>query len=161
MNATIYLTCLNILFALSSFVIINNTSFQFKLVMRILTTNRFLRLINCRDDDRCTFFAAAPRRYHTYFWNAGLFKDTGMIFRDTWKEMVLNEFCKRTRLFGDNRKTLMTHIVTLAKVVTYDARYSEIQPSFTQFRAYLKRDFEQKALLRQRKIRLTASTKSG
>ena len=41
----------------------------------------------------------------------------------------------------------MTHIVTLAKVVIYDARYREIQPSFSQFRAYLKRDFETESFI--------------
>ena len=46
------------------------------------------------------FVPQPPRRYHIYFWNAALFKDTGMIFCDTWKEMVLNDFVREHNFLG-------------------------------------------------------------
>ena len=82
-------------------------SFQFKLVMRILTTNRFLRLINCRDDDRCTFCAAAPETLSHLFLECSSVQRYWNDISRYLQRNGLQRFCNRTQLFGDNRNTLI------------------------------------------------------
>ena len=54
----------------------------------------------------------------------------------------LGQLCNKVKIYGDCGSSLITHVVTLAKYVIYDARYNEVVPSFHQFKLCLKRDFE-------------------
>ena len=118
------------------------TSFQYKLVMRILTTNYFLQLIHRRENDLCTFCSSSPEtlshlflqcHYVTTFWH------------DVSRYLTRNglgQLCSRVKIYGDSESSLVTHVVTLAKYIIYNARYNEVLPSFYQFKLCLKRDFE-------------------
>ena len=118
------------------------TSFQFKFVMRILTTNSFLRLINYREDDRCTFCGEAPEALPHLFLSCRYVQS---YWHDISRYVVmsgLGQICNEIKMFGDTRRKLITHIVTLAKYVIYNDRRTETRPSFSKFKAALKRDFE-------------------
>ena len=123
------------------------TSFQFKLVMRILTTNSFLSLIKYRESNRCTFCDADPETLLHLFVTCRLVQK---LWEDISRYLMTNGMrrpCCKTKLFADKRNPLMTHIVTLAKFVINDARYKETQPSFRWFKICLVRDFETERLI--------------
>ena len=118
------------------------TSFQFKLVMRILTTNSFLHLIRYREDDLCTF---CKENSETLVHLLLSCPSVERFWNDISRYLLANGLGllgNKTKIFGDSRSSLITHVVTVAKVVIYDVRYREIRLSFNQFRAHLKRDYE-------------------
>ena len=45
------------------------------------------------------------------------------------------------KIFGDKESEMITHIVTVAKFVIYDARRRKSRPTFAHFKIWLKRDF--------------------
>ena len=129
-------------------------SFQYKLVMRILTTNSFLRLIGKKETEHCTFCNNAPETLLHMFV-------TCIFVQRFWNDIArylsmynLRELANKTKLFGDRESHLITHIVTVAKCVIYDARFKEVKPSFNQFKASLRRDFETEKLIAVRQDRL-------
>ena len=66
----------------------------------------------------------------------------------------MGQLYNKTKIFGDSKSPLITHIVTIAKCVIYDARYNEIQPSFRQFKVCLKRDFDTERFIAARQNKL-------
>ena len=129
-------------------------SFQFKLVMRILTTNSFLFLIKRRENERCSFCDCSPETLlHLFvtcpfverFWN-----DVGR----SLSMLGLGELPNKTKIFGDRENCLITHVVTVAKCVIYEARFKEVKPSLYQFKASLKRDFESEKFIAMRENEL-------
>lgn len=126
-------------------------SFQYKLVMRILTTNTFLFLINKRDDNKCTFCSDAPEtlshlflvcRYVELFWR----NVTSFLVKHCIDPLTENE-----KIFGKINSPKVTHIVTLAKYYIYDCRRNEARPSFAHFEARLKIDIETEREIARRK----------
>ena len=45
------------------------------------------------------------------------------------------------KIFGDENSEIITHVVTVAKCIIYDARRKQIRPAFAHFKVWLKRDF--------------------
>ena len=123
------------------------TSFQYKLVMRILTTNNFLHLINYMENDRCTFCDRFPETLLHLFFSC-------QFVQRYWNDLLryasangLGHICDKDKFFGDTESNLKTHYVTLAKYVIYENRRRGTRPSFSEFREYLKRDFQTERLI--------------
>ena len=117
-------------------------SFQFKLVMRILTTNTFLKLIRVQENDLCSFCHVNRETlahlfiscdYVAAFW--------GHIARYLSRH-GLGQLSEKTKIFGDSRNALITHVVTIAKHVIYSARRRNSRPCFNYFKNLLKQDFD-------------------
>ena len=118
------------------------TAFQFKLTMRILTTNTFLFLINKREDSKCTFCEGEPEtivhlflrcRYVATFWS-----EIGRYLAISG----MGELSESHKMFGKVDSPMITHIVTLAKYMIYGSRRNEKRPNFANFKARLKMDFD-------------------
>ena len=117
------------------------TSFQFKLIMRIVTTNTFLRLVGLAESDRCTFCNAEPETLMHLFLSCHVIRCYWNAILEYTSANAIGQICDKTKIFGDDRNTLITHLVTLAKYIIYENRYKGTRPSFSQFKEYLKRDF--------------------
>ena len=48
---------------------------------------------------------------------------------------------REVKIFEDQNNEIITHHVTVAKYIICDARRRKIRPSFSHFKAMLKRDF--------------------
>ena len=123
---------LSVLFVHKSIGATRYTSFQFKLVMRILTTNTFLSIIHLKDSNKCTFCDHAPETIKHLFLAC-------QFVRIYWEDisLFLSENGLRPpndtiKMFGDGNNDVMTHVVTVAKYVIYNARFRESRPSFIQ-----------------------------
>ena len=127
------------------------TSFQFKLVMRILTTNTFLSLIKVQENDLCIFCQEDRETLSHLFLTCGC---VGKF----WDE--IDQFLSRqgigppnrnTKIFGDKDNALVTHVVTVAKYTIYDARRRNIRPCFRFFKELLMRDFDSERYIARKK----------
>ena len=125
-------------------------AFQYKLVMRILTTNTFLFLIRRREDDRCTFCKETAEslthlflacRYVKNFWNE---------IKQYLEKYGIKHVSDKQKIFGDLGSPLITHIVVLAKYVIYNARRDEKLPNVAHFQSWLKSDMETERYIAQR-----------
>lgn len=117
-------------------------SFQFRLVMRIVTTNTFLRLIGCREDDQCTFCDKVPETLPHLFLFCPFVQNYWNAILQYLTAKGLQQICIKTKIWGQRDNALITHVVTLAKYVIYESRGKEVRPSFKHFMSCLKRDFE-------------------
>ena len=118
--------------------------FQYKLVNRFLTTNRYLKIINVRDDDSCTFCKHEPETIAHMFWYCPRVQSfiidikTGIL-----REYRINlEINGKTWFFPTNLSAMETCIITLAKMVVYEARLKETYPNITHLRNKLKLEIE-------------------
>ena len=57
-------------------------------------------------------------------------------------ENDIEQLTSKQKIFGDTDRPAITHIVTLAKYVIYQARRDESEPSFAHFQRCLYRDTE-------------------
>ena len=134
-------------------------AFQYKLVMRILTTNTFLRIIGKREDDKCTFCGVQSESLsHLFltcqhvqkFWN-----DINVYLRENDIEQLTN----KQKIFGDIDRPTITHVVTLAKYVIYEARRDDRAPSFAHFQRCLKRDIETERFIARKNLMVESFNK--
>ena len=126
----------------TSISLLRYTSFQYKFAMRIITTNSFLFKINRKDHDRCTFCDRNPETLKHLFITC---PHVRMFWEDISRLLptnVIGQLNDKTKCFGDSENALLTHIVTVAKLCIYDARYKETKPSIHNFKLCIKRDYE-------------------
>ena len=117
------------------------TSFQFKLVMRILTTNTFLSLIRVQENDLCCFCQENPETLLHLFLTCSYVEK---VWEDIDRYLIRNgmePLEQHTKIFGDISSPLLTHIVTIAKYIIYYARRRNTRPCFNYFKSLLIRDF--------------------
>lgn len=117
------------------------TSFQFKLVMRILTTNTFLKLIRVQENHKCSFCQEDSETLTHLFLTC---KYVNKLWNDIAQYMSrhgLRQLSNNIKIFGDRNSALITHIVTVVKYVIYDARSRGIHPHFNYCKMLLTRDF--------------------
>ena len=124
-------------------------AFQYKLVMRILTTNSFLFLISRKEDDRCTFCKETAESLTHLFLTCRYVKK----FWDDIKQFLvkydIRQITDKQKIFGDLNSPLITHIVVLAKYVIYKARRNERHPNVAHFQSCLKIDIETERYIAQ------------
>ena len=116
-------------------------TFQYKLVMRILTTNTFLCLINIQDSDRCSFCEMVPETLEHLFLTCAFVKKLWNDINQYVLQNGMEHMSTGVKIFGDKESEMITHIVTVAKFVIYDARRRKSRPTFAHFKIWLKRDF--------------------
>ena len=130
------------------------TSFQFKLVMRILTTNTFLKIIGVQENEMCSFCQENPETLKHLFLTCDhvrkLWNDTGQYL----SRCGIERPSENNKMFGDKDIMLVTHIVAIIKYVIYDARRKQTRPSFNHFKAFLKRDFDTEKYLARKNNKL-------
>ena len=116
-------------------------SFHFKLIMRILTTNVFLNIINVQENNKCSFCDLEPETLKHLFVMCPV---VDRFWDDVSHFMSSNRFghlSNKTKLFGHNELPMITHCVTVAKYVIYEARRAQKLPLFIHFKTCLSRDF--------------------
>ena len=116
------------------------TSFQYKLVMRILTTNVFLSIIRVQENDTCSFCEADPESLKHLFLTCPL---VSKFWDDVSQFMLRNNLGHLDniiKIFGHKENEIITHCVTIAKYVIYEARRKKELPHFLQFKSWLLRD---------------------
>ena len=104
--------------------------FQYKLFNRILATNKYLKMINIKDDECCTFCKGEPETLVHLFWNCPKIKT----FISLIKTKILRPYRIelnidiKTWFFPISLGAKELHIVTLGKMVIYEARNSDTSP---------------------------------
>ena len=127
--------------------------------MRILTTNTFLFIIGRREDDKCTFCGiqseSLPHLFLTcehvrIFWNN---------VKQHLAENGIGELTDQQKIFGSMSSPMITHIVTLAKYLIYEARRAERLPVFAHFQRCLRRDIETERLIARKNLNVESFNK--
>ena len=119
-------------------------TFQYKLSNRIITTNQYLKMINIKEDDRCTFCNRETETLVHLFWECNKVQSFIRSIRTNLlnKYILKLEIKKDSWFFPTNLTTMETLIITLAKVVIYEARINENSPSFTHLKNKLTWEIE-------------------
>ena len=117
-------------------------SFQYKLVMRILTTNTFLKIIGIEENDNCSFCQNEPETLAHLFLTCNVVARLWNDIAEYLRESEIGPLSPGVKIFGKENSTLINHIVTIAKYVIYDARRRNVRPSIDHFKNILKQDFE-------------------
>ena len=118
--------------------------FHYRLINRILATNRFLKMINIKDDDRCTFCSHETETLAHMFWycdNVQLFLQQVISNLRTEYHFEL-EIDPKSWFFLTDLSPIETLIVTLAKIVIYRARLDDRVPNARHLKNKLKREAE-------------------
>ena len=118
--------------------------FHYKLINRIITTNRYLKIIKVKDDDNCTFCKQEPETLAHMFWYCHRVQS----FINSIKTYIAREYKiqlnvnTKTWFFPTKMSAVDTCIITLAKLVIYEARYKETQPNVIHLKNKLKWEAE-------------------
>ena len=114
--------------------------FHYKLVNRIISTNRYLKIIGIRSDDSCTFCKREPETLsHMYWYCPKVQVYITSIKADIARQYrVFLNLSVETWFFSTNLSEIETVIIELAKIVIYESRYKETQPTVNHFRNKLK-----------------------
>lgn len=118
--------------------------FHYKLVNRIITTNRFLKIINVRDDDKCTFCDQETETLAHMFWFC---PDVQAFISEVSSYLRLQHqiniiFEPKTWFFLGGLTSIESLIVTIAKLVIYEARLAGSIPNVIHFSNKLRREAE-------------------
>ena len=118
--------------------------FHYKLVNRIITTNRFLKIINVRDDDKCTFCDQETETLAHVFWfcpDVQTFISEVSSYLQSQHQINLI-FEPKTWFFLGGLTSIESLIVTIAKLVIYEARLAGGIPNIIHFSNKLRREAE-------------------
>ena len=115
--------------------------FHYKLINRIISTNTFLKIINIKDDDKCTFCKQEAETLVHMFWHCThvqafinqLTSGLRARFQTNLHRLDVKAWFFLTDLSG-----IEALIATLAKLVIYEARLGEKIPNATHFMNKLK-----------------------
>ena len=118
--------------------------FHYKLVNRIISTNKYLKIINVKDDDYCTFCGKETETLAHMYW----FCSKVQSYIHSVKR-VITKHCQidlqiniKQWFFLTEKNGIETLIITLAKMVIHEARMKETQPTVTHFYNKLKNEEE-------------------
>ena len=117
-------------------------SFQYKLVMRILTTNTFLKIIGVQENDFCSFCRNEPETLKHLFLTCSYVEKLWNDIADLLRVSRVGQLSSGVKIFGEKNSALINHIITITKYVIYDARRRNARPSIDHFKNLLKQDFE-------------------
>ena len=101
-------------------------------------------MIKVKDDDNCTFCKQAPETLAHMFW----YCHRVQLFINSVKTYIAREYKiqlnvnTKTWFFPTKMSAADTCIITLAKLVIYDARYKETQPNVMHLKNKLKWEAE-------------------
>ena len=118
--------------------------FHYKIINRFLTTNKFLQMINIKDDDACTFCNRETETLAHMFWfceHVQTFINSVEVFLKTKYNFALRKDIK-VWFFLHELDAFDALIITLIKRVIYEARLDNLIPNVTHFRNKLRREAE-------------------
>ena len=138
--------------------------FHYKLVTRIITTNRFLKIINLRDDDKCTFCDQETETLVHMFWfcpNVQTFIfEVSSYLRSQYQINLIFE--PKMWFFLGGLTAIESLIVTLAKLVIHEARLAGRIPNVVHLSNKLRREADiEKAAARASNNQGSFETKWG
>ena len=118
--------------------------FQYKLINRFLATNKYLKIIGIKKDDRCTFCLDETETLTHMYWHCpkvqSFIADTkSRLFYDFRINLSMD---KKNWFFPTGLSAMETCIITIAKRVVYESRLKEIYPSFSHLKNKLKVEIE-------------------
>ena len=112
-------------------------SFHFKIVSRVITTNRFLHLIGRSDHESCTFCSDASETLKHMFWTCPIVQTfINMLKLKVYEQFSIHTAFEETTWFFPNLGKLNKFemlIITLAKLVIYKARNISTRPDVRHF----------------------------
>ena len=118
-------------------------NFHYKLVKRILVTNRFLYLCGIVEDSNCTFCERNEESLYHVFWECQISQNYIADVSRLLIRVGYNIEITRTKwFFLDSCDNLEALVITLAKSVLYRARVLKMMPSSAHFKATLKSERE-------------------
>ena len=112
------------------------------MINRIITTNRFLKIINIKEDDTCTFCKEEPEILTHVFWYCRKVQVFINNVKADMRSLYHFEFSFNVGscFFLTNLSPIEALICTLAKLVIYEARLKESLPNGTHFSGKLKNE---------------------
>ena len=101
--------------------------FQFRLINRILSCNKYLFKINKRDNDLCCFCNTETESLLHLFIYCNTVNSFWLDFKDWVKEKTNYCFnmCAKTILFGSNVDAVLNYIILLTKFFIYRCKYTD------------------------------------
>ena len=111
--------------------------FHFRLVSRIMATNKFLHIIGKAEDDLCSFCSAHVETLYHLFWECmevqTFIARTAHILRFNFE--FVSHTSKKTWFFPnlDECEDIQILINSIAKMTIYSARHNNCKPSIQQF----------------------------
>ena len=111
-------------------------AFHYKLVNRILSTNKYLKLINVKNEDTCTFCAQEPETLAHMYWFCPRVQDyINAIKIDLLQHYHIDlHISAQNWFFPSQLRALETCLISLAKMVIFEARLKEAQPNIVHFK---------------------------
>ena len=118
--------------------------FHYKLINRILATNRYLKIINVKDDDNCSFCRQTSETLANLYWHC---PDVQIFLHAIRTDIILqyNINCNiniKNWFFPTEMQALETCVITLAKMVIYDARLKGTKPDIKHLKNKIKWEVE-------------------
>ena len=109
--------------------------FHYKLVNRIITTNKYLKIIKVKDSDNCTFCGEETETLAHMYWHCSRVQSyiqsvKRVIARQWQSDLHINI---KQWFFLTELSDIEALIITLAKMVIHEARMKETQPTATHF----------------------------
>lgn len=125
--------------------------FQYRIVNRIITTNKYLHIINIIDNELCTFCNVEPETLAHLFWFCPRTKE----FITTMKTKLIKYNIKLNLdptawFFPTNMCTRDTCIITLAKITIYRSRCNNSIPNTTHLMNIIKQEVENECKIAER-----------
>ena len=105
--------------------------FHYKLVNRILSTNKYLKLISVEADDSCTFCARESETLVHMYWHCPKVQDYINSIKTDILEQYHIDLCISPKIwfFPVNLRAMETCIISLAKMVIFEARLKKTPPN--------------------------------
>ena len=119
-------------------------AFHYKLVNRIISTNKYLKIINVKNEDSCTFCAHEPETLaHMYWFCPRVQYYINSIKRDMLEHYHIDlHISAQNWFFPTQLRAMETCIISLAKMVIFEARLKEAQPNIAHLKSKINWEVE-------------------
>ena len=118
--------------------------FHYKLIIRFLSTNKYLKILRTKEDDRCTFCKQETETLAHMFWHCPRVQPfIGDIKLKLFVNFRINlNIDRKTWFFPKGISATETCMISIAKRVIYEPCITESYPSFSHFKNKLKIEIE-------------------
>ena len=121
-------------------------AFHFRLISRIIATNKFLRIIGLTENATCTFCLSSVETIHHLFWNCTVVQNFISKIADTLGSYfdITYHTTQKTWFFPNVTECELIQILinAVAKITIYSARHHGSKPSIIHFLNKLKLESE-------------------
>ena len=121
---------------------------HYKITNRIITTNKFLHIINISESNACTFCKHDVETIVHLFWQCPVTQNfLKHIDRELHDKYNIHfQHCKQSWFFLKNEDTLQTLLITIAKSVIYKARNAGEKPRLSHMITLIKIEAQKEQL---------------